>query len=396
MARSKAFFKNILPKTYEKKGDGYYRFGWNDNLPLEMIEAINNSGVAKKAAKKLAEFIQADGFVDKTAAEFKVNERETADKILGGISLSLSYFNAFAFHVKRMGNGTIGSITSVPLQKLRRGISGDWYYNKTIGEEKFKKDEWVKFQDFVGTLATFEDMSENATVFSGKGEILYVYDSNHYDSCHYGIPDYLSGFEDLRTSSEVSKMDLEATINGLKLGEYITFIGVDDTTKNENGITDREAIEEEFSTTTGTKKNADGLTNRFGSVLNFVETKDQIPDIQSRDPKPILEATNSKRDIIERAVCRLFSINPALLGYSDASILGNDKAIAQAISAANAAVNPYQRMITETFIKLYGNQYDWTISQVNSGYIDPAFYADMTQDERRNLIGLPPLNIQNG
>ena len=72
-----------MPVTTEKKGDGYFRYGWNDNLPLELIEAINNSGVAKKAAKKYAEYIQADGFVSPVASGFKVNSKQTADKFVG-------------------------------------------------------------------------------------------------------------------------------------------------------------------------------------------------------------------------------------------------------------------------------------------------------------------------
>ena len=44
MSKHTRTFKNILPVTTEKKGDGYFRYGWNDNLPLELIEAINNEG----------------------------------------------------------------------------------------------------------------------------------------------------------------------------------------------------------------------------------------------------------------------------------------------------------------------------------------------------------------
>jgi len=53
-SHSKVFFRNILPTTFIDKNTGYYKYGYNDNLPLDIIQAINNSGTAKKALKKYA------------------------------------------------------------------------------------------------------------------------------------------------------------------------------------------------------------------------------------------------------------------------------------------------------------------------------------------------------
>jgi hypothetical protein len=363
MSKHTRTFKNILPVTTEKKGDGYFRYGWNDNLPLELIEAINNSGVAKKAAKKYAEYIQADGFVSPVASGFKVNSKQTADKFVGIVATSWSYFNAVVIHVSRLGNGRVGKSEVMPLQKFRRGINGTWFYNPTIQTDKYRRDAWVELQDFQGEVATFEAMDINVNHFGGRGEILYVYNGNPFDSGHYGLPDYLAAFEDLKTSSELSKMDYEAVLNGFVLGGIMTFSGVNETTEGEDGLTDRQRVEEAMTQFTGLQKNKDGLTSRFGVLAHFVETPEQAPTYTATDPKPILEASNSKRDIIERSICRLFGVHPVLLGYSEAAVLGNTNAIEQARKELREAVKPVQGLIQETMATMYGNNIDWTLSE---------------------------------
>jgi hypothetical protein len=363
MSKHTRTFKNILPVTTEKKGDGYFRYGWNDNLPLELIEAINNSGVAKKAAKKYAEYIQADGFVSPVASGFKVNSKQTADKFVGIFATSWSYFNAVVIHVSRLGNGRVGKSEVMPLQKFRRGINGTWFYNPTIQTDKYRRDAWVELQDFQGEVATFEAMDINVKHFGGRGEILYVYNGNPFDSGHYGLPDYLAAFEDLKTSSELSKMDYEAVLNGFVLGGIMTFSGVNETTEGEDGLTDRQRVEEAMTQFTGLQKNKDGLTSRFGVLAHFVETPEQAPTYTATDPKPILEASNTKRDIIERSICRLFGVHPVLLGYSEAAVLGNTNAIEQARKELREAVKPVQGLIEETMATMYGNSIDWTLSE---------------------------------
>jgi hypothetical protein len=363
MSKHTRTFKNILPVTTEKKGDGYFRYGWNDNLPLELIEAINNSGVAKKAAKKYAEYIQADGFVSPVASGFKVNSKQTADKFVGIFATSWSYFNAVVIHVSRLGNGRVGKSEVMPLQKFRRGINGTWFYNPTIQTDKYRRDAWVELQDFQGEVASFEAMDINVKHFGGRGEILYVYNGNPFDSGHYGLPDYLAAFEDLKTSSELSKMDYEAVLNGFVLGGIMTFSGVNETTEGEDGLTDRQRVEEAMTQFTGLQKNKDGLTSRFGVLAHFVETPEQAPTYTATDPKPILEASNTKRDIIERSICRLFGVHPVLLGYSEAAVLGNSNAIEQARKELREAVKPVQGLIQETMATMYGNSIDWTLSE---------------------------------
>ena len=276
--------------------------------------------------------------------------------------MSFAYFYACALHIKRKGDGSIGSVSVMPVQKLRRGLNGTWFYNETIGG-KYDKKCWVELQDFQGQKVHASVLAENIQKFGGRGEVFYMFDGNPFDSSVYAIPDYYASIEDLKTCSEISKMDLESVLNGFVLGGVMSFFDVDDTTKGEDGLTDRERTDLAMTQFTGLQKNADGLSSRFGIMTHYTKTKDQAPIYTANDPKPILEASNAKRDIIERAVCRLWGVQPVLIGYSEASILGNDKAISQAVDMLTKTVNPVQRLITDSLKKIYGTEIDFTISE---------------------------------
>ena len=116
--------------------------------------------------------------------------------------------------------------------------------------------------------------------------------------------------------------------------------------------------------------------------------------LQSFDAKGILEASNSKRDIINREVCRLFKVPPVLVGFSEATILGNQLALANSQKVLIDTVNPMQRFITDS-LKTVFPAMDFTISQKQPVAVpDGALLDVLTADEKRNIFwGLEPLTV---
>lgn len=197
---------------------------------------------------------------------------------------------------------------------------------------------------------------------------------------------------DRRTSSELTKFDLETVYNGFVTSAMITMVGdIDDQTKDAAGFTELDYIKEDFRQFTGQEKNDIGLSGRNKAWLNFAKTKDEVPVVQQFDTKSILDASNSKRDVIERSVCRLFGVHPVLVGYSDAAVLGNTQAISNASLELTKVANRYQKMITQAFKMMFPTM-EWNLSEyMPINYIDPALFDRMTEDEIRNkLLGLPP------
>ncbi len=121
---------------------------------------------------------------------------------------------------------------------------------------------------------------------------------------------------------------------------------------------------------------------------------EEAPKFMPWDSKVLVEASINKRDQIERTVARWIGVHPVLLGYSDASILGNTQAISNASKDLTDFVNPLQRMISEAFKQIYPTM-DWTITQFTFwDNISAEVWAVMTPDEKRNTAGLPPIEQQ--
>lgn len=377
---------SFLP-VYEDKATHLLKYGLNNLLPNELLSYVAASGVATRASSKLAEYIASDGFVDETASAFKVNDKQTADQLLQEQSIYMSVINAVAFHVSRKG-GRIESVKSIPVQCVRKQ-GNDLVYNETLGQPKYDKTKDKHYPKYYGEVLPTNLMADKRYA---NGEILYVYRKTPLNP-NYPVPDYYAQIEDIRTSSELCKMDLELSLNGFMPSFLINVVGdIDDKTKDEYGKTEADYYREDFRVFTGQDKDSNGLTSRFKALLQFAPNKDEITTIQSVDVKSVLESSNTKRDVIERSVCRLFGVHPVLCGYSDAAVLGNTQAIANASLELTKVANPYQRLMSDAFKMLYPSM-DWTISEyMPITYIDPALYSDMTQDERRNkLLGLPPL-----
>ena len=208
------------------------------------------------------------------------------------------------------------------------------------------------------------------------------------DNPQYPVPDYYASIEDVLTSAEIQRYDLEAVMNGFVPSAILTLVGkTDNTTRDANGRTARDYQEEALASFTGHEKNEDGLSGRNRLLVMEAATKEEIPVLQTFDAKAILDAANSKRDVIERAVCRSFGVHPVLVGYSDAAVLGNTQSIANASLELANNVNALQRLIERTFTILFP-QVEWKLSAFKPvSYIPESVYAHLTEDEIRALYG---------
>lgn len=377
---------NMFVPEVEDKNKGIYKYGTDDLLPNRLLKAVADSGVATRCVGKLTEYIASDGFTDKAAAGLQVNPSQTADELLQEQANYAAYFNGAAFHIKRNAKGEVGEVTAIPFQCVRRGIGGGYLVNLTYGQPKADRKHDKHYPEYRGPQISPEQLKEVP-----YGEILYVYRKTAANA-QYPVPDYYAGIEDIETSAEVSKYDLETVRNGFATSGIFTLVGdIDGETKDENGKTELDYVQEGLRVFTGQEKDANGLGGRNKLLVQFAKTKDEVPVLQQYDSKSILEASNSKRDVIGRAVCHLFGTHPVLMGFSDAAVLGNTQAIANASEELNKLVNPLQRMLTYAFKQLYPNN-EWNISEYTPiQYIDPAIMADLTSDERRGIAGYEAL-----
>jgi len=396
LKKSDKFFKQKLEvlrytNMYlpEKKNTikGIWDYGNDNKLPNKLLKWVLDSGIGKKASEKRRTYIAADGFNDEKSSNLQVNEFQNADGLVQEISGYLSYFKGFALHVKRRGSQF--EVKNLPLQDIRKRLDGSFSYNPTYSASRFEPQKEVIIAPFLGkkpiNTSEFDKIKDN-------GELLYVYHRTA-DSPIYPVPDYYAGIEDIRTSAELQKFDLASVRNGFMPSAILTLIGnLDNTTKDEAGRTEQDYFDEALEHFTGNVRDAEGQTGQMRLMVMNARTKEEAPVLTPFDAKAIFDASIQKRDNIERSVCRLFGVHPVLANYSDAQVLGNTQAIANASLELNNDVLKDQQLITWAFETLYPGM-DWSMTSLKPiKNIPSELYSVLTVNEKRALLGYPEIN----
>lgn len=392
------FQNRYVPILTAKSGANkdIYLYGYNNLLPNEMLRLINDSGCAKRAGNKLKRYIEADGFAEEKAAQFMVNDTQTADSILSIISSYCAYNNGFALAVERLAGGKL-MIKSIPFECVRVRKDGHYTFNPLLGQEGFQEKDTTVHAAYFGTKPTREQLAlitqpqinGKKNDLYGNAEILYVFDKSA-DNPNYPVPDFWAGVEDLKTSVELQGLDLESVRNGFMPSAILTTHKMDNSTKDEAGKTEMDYMEDNLKSFTGGKKNKAGESQRLALMWVQVQSMEQAPKLDAFDAKSIIESSINKRDQIERTVSRLMGVHPVLLGYSDAAVLGNTQAIANASKDLTDYVNPTQRMISRAFGLVFP-EIDWTLTQFNFWTNIPTeVWGTLTEDEKRATIGYQP------
>lgn len=399
VAKTFSFLNRFVPTTETGTGDKkHYQYGLNDLLPNDNLKLINDCGVAKRCVRKKARYIQGDGFADENVADMPVNATQTADGLLRHIASYAAYNEGFALSIRRNAEAKIVEVKCLPFECVRKNIDGTFLYNPAKGQPNYDQKKDTRHPAF-NPYISVDEYRQNLIDFKQQPEIFYIYEQTA-DNPHYPVPDYNAGLEDIQTCVEISKVDLECVQNGFMPSGILTTNEIDDVNKdgepdangNRTGHTPYEYFVEELKKFTGQTKDQNGMSGRFKLFHIMVSNMAEAPKLDTYDAKSILEASNSKRDIIAREVCRLFGVNPILVGFSDAAVLGNQQALANTIAELNNYVNSIQRMITEAFTTLFP-QNDWTITQFNPiTYIPAEVWAKMTDDEIRGVVGLEPID----
>ena len=394
------FINRYVPVLTGKGGDtkGVFLYGVDNLLPNESIKEINNSGVAKRAIGKVKKYIEADGFSDKISAKLQVNKDQTGDQILAEISSFAAYHKGFTLLIRRSPDGLIKDVQTIEFKSVRKRKDGKLTYNPLLGEDDYKAKETTVHPAYFGVKATPLQMQQISLEKHGtepnetfdNPEILYVYEKIA-DNPSYPVPDYVAGLEDIKTAAEFQGLDLETIRNAFMSSGALVTEEIDDVTEDNTATTPAGYFEKMLKTFTGQTKNTKGESGRMKLMWIQVKTMDQAPKWVSFDSLEKIEGTIKKRDAIQRDVCRWVGVHPVLVYFSDAAILGNTQAIANASKELVNEVNPIQRMITNAFEMLYPDK-DWTISQFNVWqHFPPEVWAVLTPDEKRNLGGFEAL-----
>jgi hypothetical protein len=383
------FFNRIVEVIDDKSKKDWILYGYDNLFPNKLLRYINESGTAKMCADKVAEYIEADGFVNDVTFKYQFNKEQKGDDFLTDIAQQVAIFGGFALLVKRNSFNEVKEAEVLSLDKIRKDKNDGkkLWYNKNVGNTQYQEKEWKQYP-------AFNPNANNVFAEYPQGEIAYFYKKSA-DNPHYPVPSFYAGIEDVISSAEISKMDLELALNGFMPSSLITFIGnPNQEIPDSRGKTVDDYYDEVLESFTGGIKDRDGLSGRFSLLKLWASTKDEVPVLQSFDAKGVMDASNAKRDLINREVCRLLKVPPVLVGFSEATILGNQLALANAQKVLIDTVNPMQRFITDS-LKTVFPAMDFTISQKTPlAVADPTLLDVLTAEEKRRIFwGLEPLTV---
>lgn len=166
----------------------------------------------------------------------------------------------------------------------------------------------------------------------------------------------------------------------------LTLVGeVDNQTKDQNGLTDQQKLDDALMSFTGAK----GGRNRL--ALLTAKTKDAVPVLQSYDAKAMFDAINGATDRLARKTCRHMGVPPILIGLSTAGQLGNNQELANYMELFTFSVKKYQSLIIEALKEVFPT-IDWSIAPLQLlKYLPDYVLNKLTDDEVRELGGYAPV-----
>jgi hypothetical protein len=393
-SRSRAIFPYEAGKLYH--------FGMNNDYPNVLKKVLSYSAASLSCIETLANFTVANGFLDKKAGNFKVNQKQTADQLLSKLAIDVATWEASALLVWIDGNNDTIKAEAISYELIRAGLEGQYYYNETYNlntpriSETYEIRAYCRLSDEERLERVVSDIELYGEV---QPELFYMQLPNTLFDGIYNYPNWASDLDAIISDFQNSKFRLSLINDGFMPSVIITLID-DGLGKGQNfdgssnGAPSRSYVDE-VSEKINEVKGADSGARAF---VMAAPDKDSLPQIMPFDKKEIIDGQIPLSDALDRRVCRAFGIDPAIKGLSTEGQLGNNQQMLALIDILNnGKIRGYKLAIENLFRELYPRlSFSWKISTYNPiQTIDPQKLAVMTTNEIRREYGLEPIEGLN-
>lgn len=380
------FVNRYVPRLINKT-EGTYTYGANNKLPQEIIQMVSNNAAILKALRLRSKYIYANGFQKSGDFIVDIETGKTANQLFKEIVFQKSLFGSVDLYIKKKMTGDVIGASPLSHELIRRRIDGDFEMNPKWGMSDFLRSDTVVYKAFTQGKPKEVKRDKKGNLL---GEILYHWNKDAI-SYFYPIPDWFAGEMDIRTSSELSAMDLEMAVNSFMTSGILTLVGGQELTEAEEGQESYiDQVTKLLTKFTGGIKNTDGTSDRMRMLLLTAPNKDAVPVLQSFPVDKLISGSIEKRESVDRLVAMNAGVNPVLLGYDAATTLGNTQAMANAKNMLSDFVITDQEDIKQAFSMLWPNE-DWSITRLKAvGQIDPKVMEALTENEKRALEGYEP------
>ena len=389
------------PLVQEVRGKDYILYGdsngeWSNLYPQFLIDLYYSSSITAAIVNATAEMISAEDLVisdeEDRDEEARVklqnfmnnaNGNETLHEVLKKVAFDFKLQGAFALNIVWSKDRTqIAEIYHIPVEKIRcerpdefgktRGyyVSGDWANTRTNKPYR------------VPAFNVNDRTSPNQILYTG----LYSPNMNSYYTA-----DYISCNNWSLIDSKVSEFHLNNISNGFTGSFMISFA---------NGIPtaeERRQIEQSLEAKFTSEKNA----GKF--VLTFSDDKTRVPEITSISPSDLDKQYLALQELLTSNILAGHRVtSKTLMGLDSTNGFSSnaDELLNASNFYLNTVVMPFQGQILKVLHKIFQvNNMDMPVQFVQLKPITIQFDSKtirevMTQDEIREEIGLPPLEVE--
>ena len=373
-----SFAEAKQPEYREKKGVGYIEFGDKNDYPNYLLGLYNKSAKHNAIVRGKVNYIIGNGWqsdsVDAQANLFikSPNPYESLADLTRKVSIDIEVFGGAYLEViwSKVG-GMLSQVCHIDYTKIRSNKDNTqfWYKDWTDRKEEAKVIPAFNTQNRVGK------------------QILYVKEYRPgLDT--YALPGYMGSLNYIESDVEVSKHVLGNAQTGFSASKLITLPNGEPSPDEKRNIERR--FTERFSGSDGKK-----------FILSFVQDAAKKPVVEDLGASDLTKEDFGRVDeMIQQNIFAGHQITtPSLFGISTPGSLGTRTEMRDGYEIfKNTYANDKQQFLESVFNQLATLR--GATSEINIVPIEPISYefsestiaSNMTQDEIREKMGLPPLN----
>ena len=325
-----AFADVKLPQLIEKKGEGWIRFGENNDYPDHLLRMFNKSAKHNAIILGKVNYIVGNGIQDAPAP----NADESMDDLLKKTCTDIETFGGCYLELHYNALGEVAAVYHVPYNKVRSNKENTQFWIRENWQD-------VKYRN----METIRMGYNPARGKEDKVQILF-YKEYRPGLETYTYPGYVGALNAIETDIEVSKFHLSTIKNGMFSSKFINFY---------QGVPSEEEqkeIEKNF------KRKFTGSENAGGIVIGFNNDPAKAPTVADLSNTELDKHFEVLNKTIQQEIFVGHQItSPMLFGIRVEGQLGGHSEMMDSYEVFKATyVNDKQQAIEGLFTTVFGRE----------------------------------------
>lgn len=396
--------RNIYITSKDIKG-----YGTNNDYPQKVLDIINSSGTGRTCMDIYVKFVEGAGFNDQLLAETILNSNnEKANSLLRKFAKDLKYYNGFACLIKYNGMGLPYEYFNIPFEHCRIEIDRKDNYTGRIAVhpdwtnltgKQFKVSD-IQFINRYNPKMVIQQMTDVGSPENYLGQVLYYTADGDFE---YPISPFDPVITDMLTEESVSTVKYRnAKFNFLPAGILVRK-GIKPRTLDDGSTDPHDPYNQQQLESARMISNMQGDEKASKIWVVDVDADEEKPEFIDFTAKNYDRQYELTEKTVQQNIGSMFIIPPVLRGIDVGTGFGSEL-IKNAYDFMNSVTNNERRMISEAFkilLEFYITKFeDFNITLIKyestNEDINASLLPDLTQNERRSLIGFGEISDKDG